>query len=74
MRFPLATEWIVCHAADCAEDEPAVLVACRDGHIRCAFHANGAGFCWDCGDGDPSFIGDMTDGMCHDCRAAYYRE
>lgn len=77
-RLPIATEWIVCVAAGCREDDPSVLVACRDGQIRCAFHANRAGLCWDCGDGDPTFMrddpDDETNGMCNDCRAAYQAE
>lgn len=71
-RPPQPTEWIVCVC--CQEDDPSVLVACRDGRIRCAHHANAVGLCWDCGEGDASCMrgdpDDETNGMCHDCRAA----
>ena len=73
-RPPEPTEWVACMTAGCQEDDPAVLVSCRDGRIRCAHHAVLLGMCADCGEGDVSFIGDeITDGLCHDCRSAYYR-
>lgn len=76
MRYPVATERVVCQVAGCHEDDPSVLVACRDGQIRCAHHANGVGLCWDCGDGDATYLwsdpDELTNGMCHDCRSAYY--
>lgn len=59
------------YCADCDVDDPAVLVRCRDGITRCAHHAIIAGFCADCGEGDPQPTGDdMTDGLCHDCASA----
>lgn len=58
-----------CH--ECDEDDPDVLVACRDGVTRCAHHTMLAGICWDCGDGDAvRCADDWLDGLCHDCRAA----
>jgi hypothetical protein len=78
MRSAQPTEWIACITGGCQEDDPNVLVSCRDGEIRCAHHANIAGMCWDCGDGDPTFMlsdpEEETNGMCHDCRSAYYAE
>jgi hypothetical protein len=54
----------------CAEDDPSVLLKCHDGRTRCAHHANLAGYCWGCGDGDPHYNGDDSDdGLCHDCRS-----
>ena len=56
---------------ECGENDPAVVLMCRDGMVRCAHHANLVGLCWGCGDGDPHFNGDDTDdGLCHDCRSA----
>lgn len=56
---------------ECGEDDPFVLVACCDGITRCAHHANIAGFCWDCGYGDPVYDGnEEEDGLCYDCRSS----
>lgn len=75
IRLPEPTEYIICSTARCQEDDPFVLVSCRDGRIRCAHHTVLLGMCADCGEGDPTFIGDdMTDGLCNDCRSAYYKK
>lgn len=56
----------------CGEDDPSVLIACRDQIVRCADHALKAGCCWGCGDGDPQWYAgeDDSGGLCHDCRSA----
>lgn len=62
------------HCIICQEDDLMVLLQCRDGITRCAHHAIQAGYCADCGDGEPRWYGDeMTDGLCYDCRSAYER-
>ena len=57
--------------AVCGENDPCVLVQCRDDITRCAHHANEAGWCWWCGDNEPRWYNDeQHDGMCFDCRAS----
>lgn len=56
----------------CEENDPSVILECRDRVIRCAAHANDAGYCWGCGEADPQWYpyDDTSDGLCHDCRSA----
>lgn len=49
--------------AVCGEDEPDIVLVCRDGVARCAHHAYEAGWCWWCGDAEPQ----TPDGQCFDC-------
>jgi hypothetical protein len=54
----------------CQEDDPSVILTCKDSITRCAHHANEAGYCWGCGEADPQWYeDDWCDGLCHDCRS-----
>lgn len=55
---------------ECDESDPSVVLMCRDAFVRCAHHANLAGWCWGCGDREPHYNGSIDDdGLCRDCRS-----